>query len=403
MPIKGQEIIWSKELKKLVIKLYNQGYSQQDIYRYITEEKGISHISESSLNTQIWRLRKQGKIKGYNRIAAIEQKSKIPALALTEQKIYNWLKTEPLSIGEMSRRLDRSKETIIKTIEELRKKGYDVKLDDAEKRVILEREKTTSFKPLKLGLAKNYLKIGGISDMHIGSKYQQMTLLHTAYKEMEREKIDFCVNAGDLTDGIGMYRGHEQERFLHGADEMVEYAIANYPKSDRFDTYIIGGNHDESFKRLAGFNIVRTICDKRKDLKYRGEIDADFNIKKANIKLLHPTGGVAYAQSYKPQKIIESIVGEMMLLIREMKDVNILLNMLFLGHYHVPTHLPSYFGVEGIGLPCFQSQTPYLRAKGLAPIIGYVIIEVWLNDKGNVVRIKPDFRYLNDKIKKNDY
>jgi hypothetical protein len=57
-------------------------------------------------------------------------------------------------------------------------------------------------------------------------------------------------------------------------------------------------------------------------------------------------------------------------------------HVLLLGHYHVPCHLPGYRNVEGLQLPCFQSQTPYMKGKGLYPFVGGEIIEFTRNKKG---------------------
>jgi predicted phosphodiesterase/biotin operon repressor len=393
--------VWSKELDDLIIDLYDkQKLSTSKIEKYLKEQKSIE-LSKRAIESQIYRLRKKGKITKYG--LNVSSNKLISKLDNTEDILYKLLKKGSLSIGELSRKLDRSKESIIEIIDKLRFKGFDINYDEAEKRATLEREYKTEFKPLKLGLVKNYIKIGCVSDTHFGSKMQNPSLLYTIYKQFEQENIDFAVHAGDITEGINMYRGQEHERFLHGADEMKDYTIDIYPKTNKFKTYMIGGSHDMSFKKAAGYNIVRSICEKRDDLVYRGEENAIFNIKNCNIKLMHPTSGVPYALTYRPQKIIESVTAEMIMRIRENKDINILLNILFFGHYHVASYLPSYFGVEGIGVPCLQKQTPYLTRKGLTPIIGYVIVEVWLNKEGNIVKSKPDFRYLGDKAKENDY
>lgn len=319
-----------------------------------------------------------------------------------DQHILDICKAGPTSIGDISRRLDRSKETISIAIERLFDRGYDITVDDAEKRAILQRAAAKHFRPLQLDKPASYYKIGAVSDTHFGSKFQQMTLLHTAYAELAKERVDFCVHCGDMTDGINMYRGQANECFLGGADDMVEYTAKNYPKAP-FKTYVIGGNHDMSFKKAAGFNVVRAICGLRDDLVYRGEESTSFQVQDALIELLHPSGGVPYARSYRPQKIIEGLVGEILNVVRYKKDMAILPHVLFTGHYHIAHHLPAYFGMECYSVPCFQAQTPYLKAKGLAPAIGYIIIEIWMNKERNIIRVRPDFRYMGDRLKKEDY
>jgi DNA polymerase II small subunit/DNA polymerase delta subunit B len=213
-------------------------------------------------------------------------------------------------------------------------------------------------------------KFGIFSDPQMGSKYQQMTHLHSFYKKCEEEKVDAMLCAGDVVDGEKVYRGQEYELFIHGADAQRDYAIKNLPHIPGVKTYMISGNHDTSFWSVSGYNIVQAICDAREDLVFLGDNYAVYTIGKIKIALMHGSGGVAYARSYKLQKIIEQIAPEN-------KP-----HMLFLGHYHVEDVQPMYRNVVGIQLPCFQAQTPYLARGGLYPELGGWIVEFGVNEKG---------------------
>lgn len=228
----------------------------------------------------------------------------------------------------------------------------------------------------------NEYEFGVVSDTHYCSKYQQRTHLQTTYRYFEDRGIKDIYHAGDMSDGQGMYRGHEYEIFLHGADAQRDYIIEYYPRYDGCTTYIIGGSHDESHWKRSGTNILEQIGEKRPDIEYKGFHGAEIKIGPLRAYLMHGSGGVSYARSYKLQKIIEQFTPE--------NKPEILL----LGHYHVVCHLHAYRNVEGFLLPCFQAQTPYLKAKGLAPIIGAMIIKVVLNDidrKDGLVKILPEY------------
>lgn len=213
-------------------------------------------------------------------------------------------------------------------------------------------------------------KFGVLSCSQIGSKYQQMTHLYTFYRKCEDEKVDAVFHAGDIVDGEKVYRGQEYELFLHGADAQRDYVIENYPTIPRVKTYMISGNHDASFWSVSGYNVVEAICEARDDLVFLGDNYATYMIGDIKIALMHGEGGVAYARSYKLQKVIEQIAPEN-------KP-----HMLLLGHYHVEDIQPMYRNVVGIMLGCFQAQTPYLTRKGLYPELGGWIIEFGVNDKG---------------------
>ncbi|GAI76942.1 unnamed protein product, partial [marine sediment metagenome] len=182
--------------------------------------------------------------------------------------------------------------------------------------------------------------------------YQQMTLLYDAYAELDKRKVDFILHPGDLVDGMNMYRGHHNEIFKHGADEQRKYVVDNYPKSTRgTKTYVIGGQHDFSFYKQNGHDILRAICQDRKDLVYRGFFDASFSVKGVDVKMNHPGGGVAYARSYKLQKYIENMIG----FITSIPSAKAPVLQLF-GHWHIPCHLPQYMGIDAASMPCFQSR-----------------------------------------------
>jgi len=223
---------------------------------------------------------------------------------------------------------------------------------------------------------------GLVSDSHFGSQYQQLTHLRSAYALFEQEGIRDIYHAGDSSDGQNVYRGHRYEIFIHGADAQRDYIIEHYPTYDGCTTHMIGGSHDQDHWKRAGSEILKDVARERPDIKYYGFFGAFIDIGPISAYLMHGSGGVAYARSYRMQKIIEQFAPE------DKPD------LLFLGHYHVPCHLPMYRNVEGFMLPSFQSQTPYLRAKGLFPAIGAMIIKMRINDfdrKDGIVMVEPKY------------
>ncbi len=215
-------------------------------------------------------------------------------------------------------------------------------------------------------------RFGIVGDTQLGSRYAQVTLLHEAYEFFRQEGITEVLHLGDLTDGQHMYRGHEFELAIHGADNQVDYTLERYPKIDGITTHIISGNHDLSYMKNEGMDIVKRICQNRDDLNYLGRLGAYLNIGNQRIYLMHPTGGVAYARSYHLQKIIEQFAPE--------NKPHVLL----CGHWHINDTLPMYRNVWGAAVGCFQSQTPYLVAKGLYPEVGFGIYELCHNGTGAV-------------------
>jgi len=212
------------------------------------------------------------------------------------------------------------------------------------------------------------VRVGIVSDTHLGSQYQQITHLRALYRYFSRRKVNVVLHAGDLVCGEGLYFGHRYELFAIGADNQIEYVVNNYPKYKGITTYLISGNHDAVFQKKAGIDVVATICRRREDMVYLGYGGADVDIGGVKFALIHPSGGVPYARSYRAQKIIEQLPGGS-------KP-----HVLIIGHLHITDILPNYRNVLSIMAGCFQSQTPYLRRKGLAPDVGGYLLEFETSD-----------------------
>ncbi len=309
-----------------------------------------------------------------------------------------------VTVGEISRQIDRSSETVIKLIDSLRQKHYEVALDETRHQVYLAHQPIQEFEATKFDYFRKFYRIGIAGDTQIGSKYQQMTLLHDAYRIFDERKTDFNLHPGDVFDGVDMYPGHRDEIFLYDADQQLNYGVTHFPKSTRgTKTYLIGGQHDYCFMKKIGYNIIEHLCEKRDDLIYRGFYSAEFEVKGIKIGLEHPGGGIAYALSYAPQKFVEDLGGYILSRVRNKpEELGMLPVAIFVGHYHKAILLPNYLGINVVGTPCFQSRTKYLQQKRHHPDVGCAIAEIWLNEQGNFSSFKVEFINMNDQIREND-
>jgi len=206
------------------------------------------------------------------------------------------------------------------------------------------------------------IRIAIIACTQLGSKYQQLTYLKDFYKYAQDQGTKIFLHCGDMVDGEKMYR-------LHGAKAQKDYCVEHYPRVENGGkTHVIMGNHDESFWKYNGIDILEDIAKEREDIVYHGRWGAYPKINDLNIYMAHATGGVAYARTYRLQKNIEQMSPA------QKPDIY------FLGHYHVSTALFMYRNVTAFMVPCFQSQTPYLKAKSLYPEIGGFIMDITTND-----------------------
>lgn len=214
------------------------------------------------------------------------------------------------------------------------------------------------------------VRLAVVSDTHLGSKYQQVSHLRAFYGYARKRRVDAVIGGGDMTDGPGvMHRGHHRNIWLHEYESQRDYALEAIPDIGR-PQYWVSGNHDESFTKNEGPNPVADVCSRRDDLHYLGQSVGYVRFGDVLISVQHPHDGTAYALSYKAQKRIESLSPE--------NKPHVLL----LGNYHKPCHLVAYRNVEGFTLPAFQAQTPFMASRGLASIVGGLIIEFGVTPGG---------------------
>lgn len=120
----------------------------------------------------------------------------------------------------------------------------------------------------------------------------------------------------------------------------------------------------------------------RNDLVYIGYLESDFILRskrgQATVKVMHPGGGSAYAFSYSPQRIVESLQGG------EKPAV------LLIGHFHKMEYCypRSVHVVQG---GTTQDQTRFMRKKKLEAHVGFVIITLEQDVCGGVTRFQPEF------------
>lgn len=231
------------------------------------------------------------------------------------------------------------------------------------------------------------IKFAIMGDTQFGSKYAQISYLHSFYDLCAKEGITDVYHTGDITDGLKMRVGHEYELYAVSADDMRDDVIKNYPSRPGITTHFITGNHDASLYKQVGYDIGAAIANSRPDMKYLGRDCALIHITpKCTLELRHPWDGTAYALSYKIQKMIEAMESDS-------KP-----NILAVGHYHKAEYL-FYRNVHALQTGCFQGQTPFTRGKGISVHIGGWIVTVRVDKNGYIQGFAPEFVPFYSSIK----
>jgi predicted phosphodiesterase len=246
---------------------------------------------------------------------------------------------------------------------------------------------------------KHY-KIAAISDLHLGSNYQQLTSLFDFMEECQQRDITTLLIAGDICDGLMARANHVTDRFLHNIDDICEYT---YEIFDRFidqfkHVYIQEGNHDVTLKRhMAGFDLCRELERRYSNVVYiqNSSVSPPVYIIDGKIKavLYHGSGNCN-----------KGLVDRTRLITAKLSKQRLDYDLLIAGHCHGRS-FDYWSGKYALSVGCWQAPTPNfeMNPKMSIPTIGGYIIDYQVNYHGDMYNVDPRFFGYNKKIRKSDY
>lgn len=215
-----------------------------------------------------------------------------------------------------------------------------------------------------------HLKIGFITDTHIGSVFFEEKWFESALREFEKSKVNFVCHSGDLSEGMSNRPSQVYELTHTGYNAQKEYCIQLLDKI-HVPVYIIDGNHDRWHIKNSGALLVKDVADKLEHVNFLGHDEGDLKVNGIKIKLWHGEDSSSYATSYRCQKLIEVFTGGE-------KP-----NLLLCGHTHKMVYLFDR------NIHCFSGgamcrQSSWMRSKRLANHSGFWIIDLVINKKSIV-------------------
>lgn len=262
-------------------------------------------------------------------------------------------------------------------IEKLEALVKSKKLSDAELRAVMDTIKnpvSNGENRVKHHWSGRKVRIGLGGDVHIGSKYADISMINDVFKRFKREGVDAVYLTGDITEGYNRRKGHSLECDLHGADEQVKGVVEKLPSINK-PIYFITGDHDDWHYQSAGVSVGKAIDMKRSDMHFLGAFNSTVELfKNTTLMLQHPAKGTAYAISYQIQKMIEAFTGG------EKPDV------LAVGHYHKIEYL-FYRNVHAFQTGTMQRQTPWMKRMNLSAHQGAWILDVYSKRNGSIDKV----------------
>lgn len=256
-----------------------------------------------------------------------------------------------------------------------------IALETALKQASARRKKIV----LESSIPGNTLLFGVVGDPHCGSTYEAVPEMQAMYERFASEGVKDVLCAGDLVDGINMYRTQPYEIHAHGWAAQRDHFVKIAPRVEGITTHFITGNHDASMKAAAGVDVGGEIAERRRDWHFCGEDAATVefitgNGRRFRVSLIHPGGGSAYAISYRAQKIVEQLEG------------GTKPNMMCIGHFHKADFLPSYRNVAVLQTGTFQWQTPFMVRQGLSAMVGGWTVRVTMHPRESMANsIRAEF------------
>ena len=173
------------------------------------------------------------------------------------------------------------------------------------------------------------MDFGLISDIHFASKFHLPETFHDTVKWLEDQGITKVYCAGDVVDGVGIYKGHLENIVTNSIEEQTDIAAEAFSMHPGIEFWSIAGNHDYSFTQKNGAKPLAIIESKVDNFKNLGDLRADVVFHGIKIRLLHGGQGRTYARSYPSQVYLRDLFAG-----SEREEIANMPHIIGLGHYH---------------------------------------------------------------------
>ena len=203
------------------------------------------------------------------------------------QKLLELIKTNT-SNEEICQILKITKKELKNRLHSLRRQGFNIKNIYFYDGMVQSRlQKHIEEEALNIeNIPDNIFRAIMISDLHLGSKLDNLDYLYMVYNYCKNNDIHLIFNGGDIIQGtLGPRR-------IMKIEDQIEYLLKYYPKEDDILNFLVLGNHDADAVRTLGLDLNNIINENREDL-----ISLGYRAKKINI------GNSYFALAHEPSDL----------------------------------------------------------------------------------------------------
>jgi biotin operon repressor len=289
-----------------------------------------------------------------------------------------------ISLTELADELEISWETVMGLVNQLRKQGTNIMVASKDDDVYFlnlgdkthHQDYSYSFKTDE----NNHFKFVAISDLRMGSKFSQLTMLNEVFLRAYNEGYRNFIITGNLTEGLyPMSKNMFDSLVRKDTYGQIDYVVSKYPRLKGMKTYFITGKKDNTHLAKKKIDIGKKIDEQRSDMVYIGNSRCEVTIDNVKMLILNSNQSKTYTQSYRAQKLIDAMRSE--------DKPNI---MLYGGLLQCEEF--KYRDVRVLEVPSLCATTWEMSDKGYSNVVGACFVDVETDKKGNL----KSFRVQND-------
>jgi len=261
---------------------------------------------------------------------------KIQNTKIDKKNLISNLKEHKITLEELCRTYNLNEPEVLLLFSEL-KEQTQVEIhtgQDSKERIFIKvpPQKENVYLISEPDNKKRKTSFGVCADIHFASKYHLTKAFHEAMKILEDDGINKVYIAGDVLDGINMYKGHLQYLTTPSAEGQTDIAAESLSQHPNMEFWAIAGDHDTSFTKANGVKPLSILESKIDNFRYLGDFKADIIYHGIKIRLLHTESKIT------PKTYLKNLFEAY-----EREEREEMPHIAFIGHHHASVSQENHY------------------------------------------------------------